>query len=195
MALRASRTADGEPQRTRRHCARDIAGRHPVSTNFAGEEARRLARLDEQAGAILAAFARRDYARLDPPVLQPADIFLDRSGEEIRRRTFLLTDAEGRELCLRPELTIPVCRMHLQSGGKYPARLSYHGPAFRMRAGSGQRPTQFLQTGVEYLGAPGKDSADAEVLSLAVEGLRAAGLEQFSVQIGDASLFASLIDA
>jgi hypothetical protein len=40
-------------------------------------------------------------------VLQPADIFLDRSGEEIRRRTFTLTDPSGRDLCLRPELTIP----------------------------------------------------------------------------------------
>ena len=166
-----------------------------MSTNFAGEEARRLARLDEQAGAILAAFARRDYARLDPPVLQPADIFLDRSGEEIRRRTFLLTDAEGRELCLRPELTIPVCRMHLDNSGQFPARLSCHGPVFRIRAGGAQGATQFLQTGVEYLGAQDRAAADAEVLTLAIEGLRAAGLEKFSVQIGDASLFAGLIDA
>src|SRR5205085_4118653 len=114
-----------------------------VSAVFPQEEARRLARLDEQAGAILAAFARRHYARLDPPVLQPADIFLDRSGEEIRRRTFLLNDAEGRELCLRPELTIPVCRMHLERGGGFPARISYHGPAFRMRARADERATQF----------------------------------------------------
>ncbi len=34
-------------------------------------------------------------------------IFLDRSGEEIRRRTFAFTDPAGNELCLRPDLTIP----------------------------------------------------------------------------------------
>jgi len=32
---------------------------------------------------------------VEPPILQPAEIFLDRSGEEIRRRTFVLTDPEG----------------------------------------------------------------------------------------------------
>lgn len=164
-------------------------------SNFAQGEAKRIARLEEQAGAILGVFARRDYARLDPPVLQPADVFLDRSGEEIRRRTFLLTDAEGRELCLRPELTIPVCRMHLENGGKFPARICCHGPVFRMRMSSAQGPTQFLQSGVEYLGAQDRAAADAEVLILAVEALRAAGVEKFLVQIGDASLFAGLIDA
>jgi ATP phosphoribosyltransferase regulatory subunit len=169
-------------------------GENEVS-DFPAAEARRVARLDAQAAALLGVFARRDYAHADPPVLQPADIFLDRSGEEIRRRTFFLTDPAGRELCLRPELTIPVCRQHLERGGGFPARIAYHGPAFRMRSNDPEGSGQFLQTGVEYLGADNCDESDAEVLSLAVEGLRAAGLEIFSAQIGDASLFPRLIDA
>jgi ATP phosphoribosyltransferase regulatory subunit len=65
-----------------------------------------------------------------------------------------------------------------------------------MRSGAaGAGPTQFLQTGIEYLGAEDRAAADAEVLTLAVEALRAAGLQTFTVQIGDASLFAGLIDA
>ena len=70
-------------------------------------DAAQLHELEAQADAILDAFAGRGYAREEPSVLQPADIFLDRSGEEIRRRTFTLTDPSGRELCLRPDLTIP----------------------------------------------------------------------------------------
>ena len=63
------------------------------------------------------------------------------------------TDPEGVELCLRPDLTIPVCRMHLEtSGDKFPARYAYHGPAFRFQPGEPDRPSQFLQTGVECLG-------------------------------------------
>ena len=154
-----------------------------------------LKQLDAQTEAILALFAAKSYARVEPPILQPADVFLDRSGEEIRRRTFVLTDPTGEELCLRPELTIPVCRMHLASGAKYPARLCYHGPAFRFQPNAPDRPSQFLQTGVECLGAPKRDSADGEVLSLAVEGVRAAGLKDFSVKLGDLSLFSGLIDA
>jgi len=155
-------------------------------------EGRRLARLEEQAAAVLGVFARAGYDRADPPVLQPADIFLDRSGEEIRKETFLLTDPLGRELCLRPELTIPVCRLHLARGGVFPARISCHGLVFR--SGDAKDSGQFLQTGVEYLGANDRAAADGEILTLAVEAVRAAGLESFSVHIGDASLFSGLFD-
>ena len=154
-----------------------------------------LAALDAQAGAMLRVFGARGYARVEPPVLQPADVFLDRSGEEIRRRTFVLTDPSGRELCLRPELTIPVCRMHLESKAKIPARLAYHGPAFRYQANEPERPSQFLQTGIECLGVADRGKVDSEVLTLAVEAVREAGLSDFSLQIGDLGLFAGLVDA
>jgi ATP phosphoribosyltransferase regulatory subunit len=162
---------------------------------FPQYDAALLDQLDTQAAAILGVFAKKNYARVEPPILQPADVFLDRSGEEIRRRTFVLTDPSGAELCLRPELTIPVCRMHLEAGGKFPARLAYHGPAFRFQPNEPDRPSQFLQTGVECLGVGNRETADAEVLALAVEGVRAAGLEDFSIQIGDLALFAGLVDA
>ena len=151
--------------------------------------------LDRQAAEILGVFAAKSYARVEPPILQPAEIFLDRSGEEIRRRTFVLTDPSGRELCLRPDLTIPVCRMHLSGTAKFPARLAYHGPAFRFQPSEPERPSQFLQTGVECLGVADRERSDIEVLGLAVEGVRAAGLDQFSVKIGDVGLFAGLVDA
>src|SRR6266446_100829 len=150
--------------------------------------------LEDQTAKILVIFASRSYTRVEPPILQPAEIFLDRSGEEIRRRTFVLTDPEGHELCLRPDLTIPVCRMHLSGGKKFPARLAYHGPAFRFQPGEPDRPSQFLQTGVECMGVGDRKAADIEVLSLAVEGVRAAGLKSFSLKIGDLTLFAGLID-
>src|SRR5882672_6691160 len=150
--------------------------------------------LDEQTAKILAVFAARSYARVEPPILQPADAFLDRSGEEIRRRTFVLTDPSGRELCLRPDLTIPVCRMHLSGDAKFPARLAYHGPAFRFQPNQPERPSQFLQTGVECLGVKDTKAADIEVLSLAVEGVRAAGLKDFSLQLGDLALLAGIVD-
>src|SRR6201996_6911214 len=105
--------------------------------------------LETQAEAILGAFRARGYVHEEPAVLQPADIFLDRSGEEIRRRTFTLTDPSGRELCLRPDLTIPICRMAVEEGAKLPARICYHGLAFRHQPNDPHRPTQFSQAGVE----------------------------------------------
>jgi ATP phosphoribosyltransferase regulatory subunit len=164
-------------------------------TGFPQYDAATLGKLDEQTGKILAVFAARGYTRVEPPILQPADAFLDRSGEEIRRRTFVLTDPSGDELCLRPDLTVPVCRMHLAGAAKFPARLSYHGPAFRFQPNEPNRPSQFLQTGVECLGVADRGAADIEVLSLAVEGVHAAGVDDFSIKIGDLSLFGALVDA
>jgi ATP phosphoribosyltransferase regulatory subunit len=151
--------------------------------------------LETQAEAILGVLKARGYACVEPSVLQPAEIFLDRSGEEIRRRTFVLTDPSGRDLCLRPDLTIPVCRMHVERGGEYPARLCYNGLAFRHQPGEPDRPAQFYQAGVELLGAKDRRATDIEVASVVIEAVQAAGLSQFDMKIGDLGLFSALIDA
>ena len=71
--------------------------------------------------ALIALFGREGYARVEPPVLQPADLFVDLSGEDIRRRMFVTEDASGAELCLRPEYTSAVCLKHLGPRGGQPS--------------------------------------------------------------------------
>src|SRR3954462_1477950 len=100
--------------------------------------------LNDQAVALLKLFAGRGYVCEEPSVLQPADIFLDRSGEEIRRRTFTLTDPSGRELCLRPDLTIPICPQAVKNKTILPARICYNGLVFRHQPSEPHRPTQFF---------------------------------------------------
>ena len=60
-----------------------------------------------------AVFERAGFEQIAPDIIQPADIFLERSGEDIRARTFVFTDPSGAEMCLRPDLTVPACRYHL----------------------------------------------------------------------------------
>jgi ATP phosphoribosyltransferase regulatory subunit len=163
-------------------------------TAFPTYDAKQIAALEAQADAILGVFAAKEYARVEPAILQPAEIFLDRSGEEIRRRTFTLEGPGGGELCLRPDLTIPVCTSHLDRRGKFPARLCYHGPAFRHQPAEPDRPTQFYQAGAELLGVENRKSADAEILALAVAAVHAAGLARFDVKLGDLSLFSAFVD-
>jgi ATP phosphoribosyltransferase regulatory subunit len=151
--------------------------------------------LNGQAVALLNLFAQRGYVRQEPAVLQPAEIFLDRSGEEIRRRTFTLMDPSGRELCLRPDLTIPICREAVQQGRSFPARIAYNGLVFRHQPGEPHRATQFFQAGVELLGLDDRAAGETEILSLTIEALRVAGLKDFSLRIGDLALFGALVDA
>ncbi len=155
---------------------------------------------DDTAGAgaglaerLTAFFGESGYARTEPPVLQPAGIFLDLSGEDIRRRMFVTSDADGAEWALRPEYTIPVARAFLAGGEpRLPAHLSYCGPVFRLRAGE---PGEFVQAGIESFGRADSEAADAEVLSLAVEAVVGAGLERPEIRLGDVSLFTALIGA
>jgi ATP phosphoribosyltransferase regulatory subunit len=151
--------------------------------------------LHAQSDAILGVFAARGYTRHEPSVLQPADIFLDRSGEEIRRRTFTLTDPSGRELCLRPDLTIPICRHAVETHAALPARLCYNGLAFRHQPSEPHRPTQFFQAGVELIGLEDRAAGEIEVMTLAIEALHAAGLKDFDLKVGDLALFGALVDA
>ena len=56
------------------------------------------------ADALIALFTREGYARVEPPILQPTDPFIDLSGEDLRRRMFVTQDGDGREHD-RPERT------------------------------------------------------------------------------------------
>ena len=150
--------------------------------------------LNDQAVVLLKLFAARGYTREEPSILQPAEIFLNRSGEEIRRRTFTLADPSGRELCLRPDLTIPICKHAVDAGVKLPARLSYNGLAFRYQPNRPSRPTQFFQAGVELLGLDNAAAGEEEILALSFEALRLAGLDGFEMRFGDLALFGALVD-
>ena len=134
--------------------------------------------------------------RVEPSVLQPADVFLDRSGEDIRRRLYMFTDPGGTELCLRPDLTIPTCRLFLERAGNgSEARLSYSGPVYRFQPQGSSKPNEVLQAGAELLGAADCEAADAEAFALAVDGCKAVGLADFEIEMGDLSLFDALVDA
>src|SRR5881392_2032798 len=89
---------------------------------------------DARAETLVGAYERCGYRRVAPPMLQPAEPFLDLSGEDIRKRMFLTVDPQGRELCLRPDLTIPVSRDYLASplAGRA-AGFCYLGAVFRHR--------------------------------------------------------------
>src|SRR5512135_3117262 len=89
---------------------------------------------DARAEALVASYERAGYARIAPAILQPAEPFLDLSGEDIRKRMYLTTAPGGGEFCLRPDLTIPVSRDYLPSSrAGEPAGYSYLGPVFRHR--------------------------------------------------------------
>lgn len=163
------------------------------------ESALQFEALEAQAGALMDVFRAADYEPVAPAILQPAEVFLDRVGEAIRSRTYVFTDLEGEMLCLRPDLTVPVCRLYME---RHPeadveARYSYNGPAFRYQSEprNNVQAREFRQAGVELIGAPAGYDADAEVFGLALEAVRAVDLGGYRVRIGDLEMFEALIEA
>ena len=154
--------------------------------------------LDVQARRLMAAFARAGYERVEPAIIKPADLFLDVVGESLRARTYVFTDPDGAELCLRPDLTVPTCRLHLERhAADTRARYCYSGPAFRYQpTGAGRaHPREFHQAGIESFAAPDREGDDASVLGLIMSALREARLSDLRLRIGDLGLFAALISA
>ncbi|WP_153770816.1 ATP phosphoribosyltransferase regulatory subunit [Labrenzia sp. CE80] len=140
---------------------------------------------------VLALFRDAGHDKVSPPILQPADVFLDLVGEDIRRRLFLTNGTDGEDLCLRPDFTIPVCRLHLENGAaERQASYCYHGPVFRQRAdGLGE----IHQIGAESLGRGDFVAADADMLALSVQAVNQFGLSDLDIRIGDETLFVEVL--
>ena len=152
--------------------------------------------LEALAASAMELFGSAGYERVAPSFIQPASLFLDRIGEELRARTYVFTDPDGQELCLRPEMTIPVCRVFLERDGEAPAaKFCYNGPAFRIQHKPDPlSPREFRQAGIEHFGSAGR-SADAEVLGLTVAAVRRSGVRFFTIKAGHLGLFTALLDA
>jgi len=158
-----------------------------------------LRALDAQARRLIEVFTHAGYEYVAPTVIQPAGLFLDVVGEGLRARTYVFTDPDGEELCLRPDLTVPTCRLHLarHPDGNVPARYCYSGSAFRYQpTGAGSaHPREFGQAGVECFADVDRERADADVVAIIVAALRDAGLGVFRLRLGDLGLFGALLDA
>jgi len=146
--------------------------------------------------SLIASFERAGYLRLAPAILQPAGPFLDLSGEDIRKRMYLTTDARGHELCLRPDLTIPVSREYLASPlAGQPQGFCYLGPVFRYPRPETDGASEFWQAGIESFGRPDKPAADGETIALGLQAAAHFGLTDPAIRMGDVALFAALIEA
>ncbi len=133
---------------------------------------------------------------IEPDIIQPADVFLERSGEHIRSRTYVFTDPSGAQLCLRPDLTVPACRYHLEQEADPAsvARYCYAGKAFRHSRDTGNTSLrEFDQVGLELFGGANTAQDDAEALALTLSALKAAEVSAYSIQLGDLGLFSALL--
>lgn len=162
-----------------------------ASRDYSGPSLAALQRACADASAV---FAAAGFVAIDPGSVLEAENLLDLYGEDVRGRAFVFEGGEGKDLCLRPDLTLAICRHHLGRGGggaKYVAA----GPVYRRPSLGETRPAQFVQVGCEWFGAEDAATADAQTFKLVSDAVRAIGVEDFAVETGDLGVLFALIDA
>lgn len=132
-----------------------------------------LAALRAEVGRLMAGFAASGAVAVEPAALLPADMLIDLYGEDLRARAFTTHDPVLGEQMLRPDFTVPVAQMHLESGAPQ-GRYAYAGSVWRRQEPGSDRPVEYLQCGFEAFGDTDPAQADAEVFALLAEALRGA---------------------
>lgn len=138
-------------------------------------------------------FEQAGYGELQTPALEYERTFT-RDGTS-SAAAYRLFDEHGNVLVLRADMTVPIARVvgNRYASAEPPLRFCYFAQAYRSVKPQRGQSREFLQAGVELIGAPGP-SGTAEALTVLCEALEAAGLRRFRVGLGDQALYPALLD-
>ena len=137
----------------------------------------------DEVGRLMAGFAANGAEAVEPAALLPADVLIDLYGEDLRSRAFTTCDPVQGEQMLRPDFTVPVAQMHMQSGAEA-GRYAYAGSVWRRQEPGSDRPIEYLQCGLEAFGEANTAHADAEIFAILAEALRGAEVAPVTGDMG-----------
>lgn len=137
---------------------------------------------------------RFGYCTVETPLIEYADLFLTKSGDEAINRLFTF-ELYGRQLCLRSEFTASAARLYVEryQHASKPIRWQFAGPVFRYETPGRSHSRQFTMIGSELIGPSGA-AGDAETMGMAAQGLFALGLSKWSLRVGHVGLAAQVLD-
>src|SRR5215210_3834608 len=143
------------------------------------------------------AVARRyGFVEYDGPPLEPLELYTRKSGEEIVGQLYNFVDKGGRDVALRPEMTPTVARMVAARANalRKPVRWFSMPQLFRYERQQKGRLREHFQLNVDIVGESDV-TADAELLAVAIETMRAFGLtaEDVRARVSDRRLLQVLL--
>jgi len=156
-------------------------------------EARRIEELRRQ---LLDLFRTYGFELVAPPLVEYIDSLLSGTGSDLNLRTSKLVDQlSGRTLGVRADMTPQITRIdaHLLNRAGV-TRLCYCGPVLHARPAGLLSSRELLQIGAEIFGHKGFE-ADLEIIRLALESARLAGVQALRLDLCHAGLVRSLIEA
>jgi ATP phosphoribosyltransferase regulatory subunit len=166
---------------------------HPIppgTRDVLPEEMRELRRLQ---AALLEVFEGRGYGEVATPALEYDEV-LTRGGGRGDHAAYRFFDESGELLALRSEMTVPIARLVATryAQAEPPHRFCYLAGAYRAVSPQRGESREFLQAGVELIGAPAA-AGTVEVIDVLEAALDAAGLGSAVIGLGDADLYRDLL--
>lgn len=165
----------------------------PGFRDFPPEEFARRAHIQ---GAWRRVACRYGFEEYDGPPLEPLDLYVEKSGEEIVRQLYNFVDKGDRAVAMRPEMTPSLARILAERsrGMSKPIRWFTMPQLFRYERAQRGRLREHFQWNVDIVGESSV-AADAEVVAIAIDGLRELGLtaEDFSARVSDRRLLTALL--
>lgn len=148
-----------------------------------------MAELREISGRALRVFTDAGYGEIATPALEFEET-MRLAGTDLTENVYRVPDKDGQVLTLRFDSTVPIARL---AATRYrdappPLRFCYMQHVYRAIEPKRAQSRQFLQIGMELLGEAAP-AGDAEAIELLVSVLRAAGLSDFKIAVGDVAYF------
>jgi histidyl-tRNA synthetase len=139
---------------------------------------------------------RYGFVEYDGPPLEPLDLYTKKSGDEIVGQLYTFTDKGDRAVALRPEMTPTLARMVAAKANamRKPIRWFSVPQLFRYERQQKGRLREHFQLNVDILGEASV-AADAELLAVAIDVMRALGLKASDVRarVSDRRLLTALL--
>ena len=139
---------------------------------------------------------RYGFVEYDGPPLEPLDLYTKKSGDEIVGQLYTFTDKGDRKVALRPEMTPTLARMVAAkaSAMRKPIRWFSVPQLFRYERQQKGRLREHFQLNVDIIGEASV-AADAELLAVAIDVMRALGLTSRDVRakVSDRRLLTALL--
>ncbi|WP_442900335.1 ATP phosphoribosyltransferase regulatory subunit [Geoalkalibacter sp.] len=156
----------------------------------------KAAKIEYLKHGLLDVFAQWGFRPVLPPSLEYFHVLEKGLGAGLRERTFRFDDRQGGQLvAIPPDITPQVARIVATRMREFPLplRLCYAGRVLRHAEQQTGKDREILQAGVELIGLESPE-ADAEMIAMAVEGLKAVGASEFTVDIGQVEFFRGVMN-
>jgi len=141
---------------------------------------------------ILRSVRSKGFKYIELESVVEANHIVQRSGENFRKFIFSFIDHNGKELCLRPDLTIASCLRYLENNLKGKEKIFYSGEAYRK---SQNRKDSIIrnQIGFEIIGSKNEKIDDKEIINTAIKSLSNLSYSSGTLKIGNVEIFNLLI--